>query len=302
MRCPSVGATVLFLGVAFSPTASAAVLFSDNFESSPIGNDTVGNTPIADVGAYSGYAPAPSQSQTNGIVVAGGSTVTGSAGPLVLPTASLTGGANYLRSDTSGSLTIGERHSGLLSSPATILGTTFHYELEQYVGSTAANVDLGFGIGSEAAGESCTGSGPGPTGPPNTRPRLSLQFRQRSGQLQLFSDPDGDLTNAYAAVATYTPDAWNKYEIDYVLGTNSLSVKVNGGTAVVINDPFASTTTGQVNSLSRVDTVFVFTTGSNTIGYTDNMLATGVVPEPTAIGLVGLAGLLVVRRPRRTDG
>jgi hypothetical protein len=278
-----------------SGQVSAAVLFSDNLESSPIGNDTVGAAPIPDVGAYSGYAPAPSQTQTNSLVALGGS-----GG---LPAASTTGGANFMRIEQAGA---GNRNSGLLSQPATVAGTTFHYELEYYVTSAAG---VGFGIGSEAFDgtsftESFTSSGPGPTNAPsgpNTRPRQSLQIRLTGGLVQIFKDLDGNpaTANNYQTIAglSYTANTWQTYSIDYVIGSNQLTVTA-GANSAVITDPFPSTATTLVPSLSRVDTAFVFTISTGAIGYADNLLATGTVPEPAALGILGLAGLLAARRPR----
>lgn len=281
---------------ALAGSASGATLFSDNFESAANGgNDTVGSAPVADVGTYT----INGVSQTNGIVRAASS-----ANPLggTFPAASATGGANFLPIQQA---TDGNRNSGKLSSPAN--SGTFHYELEFYVTSAGG---VGFGFGSEVPGESFSTNGAG--SPASTRPKLSFQVRLTAGQVQVYRDPNGttdgtanpNIRNYFAVSGlSYTANTWQKYSVDYVLGTNSVTLTA-GANSATVSGPFPGPTeTNPPSSLSQVDTIFAFTISTGAIGYADNLLATGTyvapAPEPATLVAVGAAGLVAAGRRRR---
>jgi hypothetical protein len=283
--------------------ASAAVLFEDRFE-----NVTDNALPSPTVGTWDA-------DDSNGRVVSGGT----STATRTYPAASPTGGAKFLRVDQAEA---GARNAGILSSPASGIGTAFHMQVEFY--ASTANTGLGFSFGSEVAGESggstglsSTASGAAPR--PRESFRVSLVYTGGVGQVRYFKDADGAGTGANLLTnsgLTFVPNTFTKFEVDYNLGDTTLQLSATPAATTANPDPvtatvtlaqpfFSSTATTPVTSLSQVNTVFVQTISTGAISYADNLIATGSVatagvPEPTALGgVLGMAGLLALRRSRK---
>jgi len=311
----SVGASVFFVGATtlplLSPTASADVLFSDNFEGdTPSQNDvTVLPTVLsADVGTYD-------TDDTNGRVAVWGTAVsnpTNVAPNVNSPAAPTGGGTQGLRLQPPSG---GGRNAGVLSQPASVNGSTFRMDFDAYT-----NGNFSFGFGSQLTGE--FGETAGVSSPGSGRPKQSFLLNLAANNIQARRDLDDNPgtanTNTGSPVlGTYTTNAWQHYALEYVIGSGQVSLFIGANPApIVIQDdvttPYPAflslldadfdNTNGlqssQVNSLTQVDTIFFATGTAGSIGYVDNIVVTAPIPEPAALGILGLAGLLALRRRR----
>jgi hypothetical protein len=84
----------------------------------------------------------------------------------------------------------------------------------------------------------------------------------------------------------YTPGAWQRWDLDYVIGASTFGVSVDGVSA----SGFASHTTGQVSLAELFN-------GNNTAG----TFWLDAVPEPSSALGMGFFGLFVVLRGARND-
>lgn len=284
--------TGLFLTTAslasFPGGATAETLFSDNFEIIANGgndtdstNDTAPLPPLhADIGSYS-------DPNTNGRVAAYGAALLNPTPVSPNGTAPATfegSGSHLLRLQPPPSS--GSRVAAFLSQPASVAGSTFHMEFDLYATS---NINFGFGSQNRIPFEG--GQTFGLINPGRDRPRQSVQFNLVStgGVINIFRDLDDDPSTGNAQVATgltYTTNTFQRMQVDYVIGSNQLTLTAGTQTPVVISMPFLSATdtdfdntnglTPQsVSSISQVDAIF-FGTGSNgSVGYVDNILVTG---------------------------
>lgn len=297
-----------------APSAAVgAVLFSDNFEVTANGGNDVENgsdpttgtapftTPLhADIGSYD-------DNDTNGRVAAYGAVMsnpTPAAAYANAPSATATGGSHLLRLQPPSG---GSRVVAVLSQPASVSGSAFHVEFDLYASSS-----VNFGIGSQIPGEH--GLRSGLSSPSSGRPGQSVQINLVSGNVQISRDTDSNPATANVfenTGLTFTAGVFQRYQIDYVLGTNQITLTAGTQTPVTITAPFMSGTDSDfdssngltpfsVSSLSRVDTLFFGTGSAGSVGFVDNVEATGEIPEPAALGLLGAAGLLAVRRPRKS--
>lgn len=275
-------------------SASAAALFMDAYEPSPSGNDVDGAAPLADIGSYN-------TANTNARVATYGATLTSPAG--TAPTAITGGGLQTMRLQPASG---GGRTAGTLSQPASAAGSAFHMEFDLYVSSSVS-----FGFGSQLQGEN--GSTAGLASPSSSRPKQSFLINIASGALTVSRDADNNPSTANTLVAiglAHTANTFQHYAIDYVLGTNQVTLTAGSQTPVVLSTPFQSATDvdydssnglqpATVSSLSQVDTIFFATGSSGAIGFVDNVNVTGEVPEPASFGLLCAAGALATRRARR---
>jgi len=257
--------------------ATPITIYQDNFE-----NVDPGDAPAPSPGSY--FAAG-----SNGAVVA--------AGAGSYPAATATGGSQFLRMDAAAG--VGSRNTGIITTPATGVGSSFRLEMEVY--NPSPNSGNAFGFGSELPGESGVTTGIST----NTR-RVSLQLRFSGTSTQIYRPNTAGTANAYSTIAglTTTLSAWTKVVIEYVLGENQITLTVGEHAPVVITDPFvgivASGSVTPVTSVTQVDTVFVATTSSGSLGYVDNILATWTpIPEPASLGLLGLGGVLMLVRRRQ---
>ena len=321
-----------------SNPASADVLFSANFESAAnvAGNDTftdnniVGNQPVADIGTidtndtnsrvnvYGAAVTSPTPAAPNNVVP--------NAPTSFFPTISYGSQLTRLQGPGTTGTGGGGRFAAALFQPATADTVSFSFDIY-------ASSGVNFGLGSQVPGEFFQRTGLTPTTPVNTRPGQSLSLNLLPAGITILRDADNNPATANTAdvidsdpnVAgvqplTFTTNTFQHFQLDYVIGTNAITLtqtKISGTstvtTPVTINSPFGSIadtdfdntnglTPAPITSLSQVDTIFFGTGSAGTIGFVDNVVLTGAVPEPAALSLLGLAGLLVARRPTRVRG
>ena len=80
-----------------------------------------------------------------------------------------------------------------------------------------------------------------------------------------------------------TPGTWNLLEIDYVLGSTSMTATLNGASEVK-----------NVAAINEVDHI-----AFRQVGASGSYLVDAIVPEPATISLLALGGLVILRRGRR---
>jgi hypothetical protein len=271
--------------------ASGAVLLMDTYEPSPSGNDVDGSAPLADVGSYNTV-------HSNGRVAVYGAALTLPVG--TAPAAPTGGDLQALRLQPASG---GGRMAAVLSQPASASGSAVKIEFDLYASSS-----VGFGFGSQIQGEAGQTSGLNPSG---TRPHISFSMNIASGTLSILRDGDGVPTTPNALQAAginHATNTFQHYTIDYVLGTNQVTVTAGSQAPVAFNAPFLSATDvdfdssngsqpATVSSLTQVDTIFFTTGSSGAIGFLDNLKVTGEVPEPATFG-AAMIGLLALRRKR----
>jgi hypothetical protein len=248
-------ALALLVSNGITGVASGAVVYQDNFDNVSVGLFTF---PSPQVGTW----------------VSGNSVVR--TGTVVPPSA-----PNYLRNDRNGDAQpiIAGMKGDLAGSPL-LPGTPVHAEAMMY----AFDGYPVFGLNVDATNlypwDAASGDG------------VVILSGSPGGTTVYAVGPTGGLV---ATGLSHQINAWEKWEIDYVVGASSFDVTV-GGNTVSLGAPYMKN-----SAATSVGAMFFDAFAGTTKVFIDDLVVeAGIVPEPATLSLLGLSGLVLVgRRARR---
>lgn len=119
---------------------------------------------------------------------------------------------------------------------------------------------------------------------------MTARFRDSNDQnLWQFFDENGKLSGTVGIFNSLTllTDDWNVVEIDYVLGSDTVTATLNGVEQTKTNI-----------SATRIELASIAWEHAGGSGIGSHFLVDNSIPEPATISLLALGGLMMLRRRR----